>query len=192
MREKIAMPVREQESRECAVCHCFTQEGCILRDSQMVRFVCGECYESLKEEYPLSKRVVRLDRAELKRTLFPENRPGFHAGYLMGKRETADDGFCISVSSFLESVSPGRGTAHFFNQEDVLKIRSFSRETGTSVVGIFRTSPSGVPDFNSLDEKILDDLLLDIVYLITGGVSEIQTAVKYRPNREEEIGVIFS
>ena len=46
MREKLAVPARPQESQECAVCHCFTQEGYTLRDRQTVRFVCAECYEN--------------------------------------------------------------------------------------------------------------------------------------------------
>ena len=51
--------------------------------------------------------------------------------------------------------------------------------------------PSGIPEFNSLDEKILDDMLVDAVYLIAGGASELQTAAEDRQNRNGEIGVVL-
>ena len=191
MREKLAVPALPQESQECAVCHCFTQEGYTLRDRQTVRFVCAECYENVRAEYPPADRIVCLDGAELKRTLFSDGRPGFRTGYLMGKKESTESGYCITVSSLLESTSSGGGAARFFNKEDVLKIHKHSRETGDAVVGIFRTSPSGIPEFNSLDEKILDDMLVDAVYLIAGGASELQTAAEDRQNRNGEIGVVL-
>ncbi|CUN00367.1 Uncharacterised protein [Allocoprococcus comes] len=49
---------------------------------------------------------------------------------------------------------------------------------GIAIVGLYRTSPSGSPDFNLLDNKTLDDMLMDIIYMIVGGNSEIQIAVK--------------
>ena len=60
------------------------------------------------------------------------------------------------------------------------------------MVGIYRTSPSGSPDFNLLDNKTLDDMLLDIIYMIIGGCNEIQIAVKDKHGASDVIGVVIS
>ena len=107
MREKLAVPARPQESQECAVCHCFTQEGYTLRDRQTVRFVCAECYENVRAEYPPADRIVCLDGAELKRTLFSDGRPGFRTGYLMGKRKARKAGTASLSAVFLKAPPAG-------------------------------------------------------------------------------------
>jgi hypothetical protein len=191
MSGKIAMAAHLPEHQECTSCHCFTRNGYYLRDSSMARLVCGECYSTFGSEYPLADRIVEIRREELEKIAPEGKKPGFHAGYLMGKKETTDTGFRIRVDRFIESVCAG-GTGAFFNKEDALKIRIMSRQSGQSVVGLFRTSPSGSPDFNVLDDKTLDDMLLDIIYLIVGGSNEIQIAVKDKHSRGEEIGVILS
>ena len=48
------------------------------------------------------------------------------------------------------------------------------------------------PDFNLLDNKTLDDMLMDIIYMIVGGNSEIQIAVKDKHSQVDEIGVILT
>ena len=192
-KEKKAVPVKLQEMRECAKCHCFSQEGYLLRDSQTARFVCAECYGEAREEYPVAQKVVELKRTALEALLSRNDRPGFHAGYLLGKKEIREDGegFYIQASSILES-SCLRGIACFFNQEDLRQIRKAIRERELSLVGIFRTCPGGIPEYNALDQKLLDDLNFDLIYLLIGGCSEIQVSVKDRQNRGREIGVILS
>ena len=61
MSRKIAMITRLPEHQECTSCHCFSQNGYMLRDSSMARFVCEECYETTgRSDYPLAAKVVEL------------------------------------------------------------------------------------------------------------------------------------
>lgn len=193
MSRKIAMITHLPEHQECTSCHCFAQNGYILRDSSMARFVCEDCYEANRSgEYPLAAKIVET-RKSIVDQLVPEGKkPGFHAGYLMGKRENTDVGYRIVVEKLVDSIQTGKGTANFFTKEDVMSLRKISKTEGLAIVGLFRTSPSGAPDFNLLDNKTLDDMLMDIIYMIIGGNSEIQIAVKDKHSQADEIGVILA
>lgn len=193
MSRKIAMITRLPEHQECTSCHCFSQNGYILRDSSMARFVCEDCYEtSGSRDYPLAAKVVELGKDAIDQITPDDKKPGFHAGYLMGKKEVTDAGYKIVVEKLVDSVQTGKGTANFFNKDDVMNLRKISRADGSSIVGLYRTNPSGSPDFNLLDNKTLDDMLMDIIYMIIGGNSEIQIAVKDKHSQIDEIGVILT
>lgn len=193
MSRKIAMITRLPEHQECTSCHCFSQNGYILRDSSMARFVCEDCYEtSGSRDYPLAAKVVELEKDVIAQITPDDKKPGFHAGYLMGKKEVTDAGYKIVVEKLVDSVQTGKGTANFFNKDDVMNLRKISRADGSSIVGLYRTNPSGSPDFNLLDNKTLDDMLMDIIYMIIGGNSEIQIAVKDKHSQIDEIGVILT
>lgn len=193
MSRKIAMITRLPEHQECTSCHCFSQNGYILRDSSMARFVCEDCYEtSGSRDYPLAAKVVEVGKNAIDQFAPEGKKPGFHAGYLMGKKEVTDVGYKIVVEKLVDSVQTGKGTANFFNKDDVMNLRKISRADSISIVGLYRTSPSGSPDFNLLDNKTLDDMLMDIIYMIIGGNSEIQIAVKDKHSQLDEIGVILT
>lgn len=193
MSRKIAMITRLPEHQECTSCHCFSQNGYILRDSSMARFVCEDCYEtSGSRDYLLAAKVVEVGKNTIDQLTSEGKKPGFHAGYLMGKKEVTDAGYKIVVEKLVDSVQTGKGTANFFNKDDVMNLRKISRADGISIVGLYRTSPSGSPDFNLLDNKTLDDMLMDIIYMIIGGNSEIQIAVKDKHSQLDEIGVILT
>lgn len=191
MSSKIAMAASLTEYQECTSCHRHTGTGYMLRDKSLSRFVCEECYEDLSSEYSLASKVIEIKRSVLK-GFFPEGQKfGFHAGYLMGKKETVGNGYKITVVSFIDSIQGNRGTADLFSKDDVHHIRRMSKEQGLAMVGIFRTSPSGVPDFNLLDNKTLEDMLLDIIYMVIGGCSEMQIAIKDKSGDFGEIGVVI-
>lgn len=193
MSRKIAMITRLPEHQECTSCHCFSQNGYILRDSSMARFVCEECYETtFCRDYPLAPKVVELGKNAIEQIAPDGKKPGFHAGYLMGKKEVTDTGYLIVVEKLIDSVQAGKGTANFFTKDDVMYLRKISKTEGVSIVGLYRTSPSGSPDFNLLDNKTLDDMLMDIIYMIIGGNSEIQIAIKDKHSQIDEIGVILT
>lgn len=192
MSTKVAMAVHLPEHQECTACHCYTSKGYMLRDNSLSRFVCEECYPGVASEYPAAEKIVEINRRALS-SLVPEGKkPGFHAGYLMGTKETAGRSYKVTVSSFLDSVQGDRGTASFFGKDDALRIRKMSKDQGLSVVGVYRTSPSGSPDFNLLDNKTLEDMLFDIIYMVIGGSDEIQIAAKDKSGASDEIGVIIS
>lgn len=192
MSVKIAIAVHLSEHKECTACHCFTDTGYILKDDLMSRFVCEDCYAGISSEYPLASKLVEIDRQALN-SLIPEGKnPGFHAGYLMGKKENTASGYKIYVSRFLDSVQGDRGTVTLFGSDDVPRIRKISREEDLTLVGIYRTNPSGSPDFNSLDNNTLDDMLLDIIYMVIGGCTDMQIAVKDKSDASDEVGVIIS
>lgn len=193
MSRKIAMITRLPEHQECTSCHCFSQKGYILRDSSMARFVCEECYETTgSRDYPLASKIVEMSKTTLLQIVPEGKKLGFHAGYLMGKKEVTATGYKIVVEKLIDSVQTGKGTANFFTKDDVMNLRKISKVEGISIVGLYRTSPSGSPDFNLLDNKTLDDMLMDIIYMIIGGNSEIQIAVKDKHSQIDEIGVILA
>lgn len=193
MSKKIAMITRLPEHQECTSCHCFSQNGYILRDSHMTRFVCEECYETTySRDYSLAAKIVEMNKNAISQIAPEGKKPGFHAGYLMGKKAVTDSGYKIMVEKLIDNVHAGKGTANFFTKDDVMSLRKVSKAEGLSIVGLYRTSPSGSPDFNLLDNKTLYDMLMDIVYMIIGGNSEIQIAVKDRHSQIDEIGVILT
>jgi hypothetical protein len=192
MSRKVAMVTHLAEHQECSGCHCYAQEGYMLQDSSMSRFICSACYEDVQNQYPLASKVVEIKKEDLAVVVPEGKKPGFQAGYLIGKKEAMGDGYKIQIHKLLNSVHTGKGTVRFFNNEDVLNIRKISKETGDTMVGLYRTSPSGSPDFNSLDNQLLDELLLDIVYMMIGGNSEIQIAVRDKQCHDGEIGVMLS
>ena len=192
MNSKIAMRVQFPELRECSCCHDYSGSGYILRDSSMSRFVCDECYSRFSHEYIAASKIVEISGNALSKLLPHEGRLGFHAGYLIGRKEAVTNGYRISVVSFLNSTGRGRATASYFCRDDTLRIRKEAIEKGLEVVGIFRTSPSGAGDFNSLDEKTLNDILYDILYVVIGGGSEIQIKARDKSGDEDAIGVLIT
>lgn len=175
------------------MCHCYTKDGYMLRESNMFRFVCEECYETAAAQYPAAKKVVEISKQALNAMMPDGRKPGFHMGYLMGRRENTADGYKIRVDRFLESIQEqGRGTVSFFNRNDTMLIRREAREKGTAVVGLYRTSANGTPDFNYLDKKTMRDVLFDIVYMVVAGNSEIQIAVRDKQDQDDGIGVVLS
>lgn len=193
MSGKIAMIAHLPEHQGCTSCSCFSQNGYILRDSNMSRFVCEDCYESnWRRDYVLAAKIVEIRKNTVDQLIPEGKKTGFHAGYLMGKKETTDAGYRIIVEKLIDSIQSRKGTAHFFSNEDVMSIRKISKTQELTIVGLFRTSPSGSPDFNLLDNKTLDDMLFDIIYMIIGGSSEIQIAVKDKHSQIDEIGVILT
>lgn len=175
------------------MCHCYTKNGYMLRESNMFRFVCEECYETAAGQYPAAKKVVEISKPALNAMIPDGRKPGFHMGYLMGRRENTADGYKIRVDRFLESIQEqGRGTVSFFNRNDTMLIRREAKEKGTAVVGLYRTSANGTPDFNYLDKKTMRDVLFNIVYMVVAGNSEIQIAVRDKQDQDDGIGVILS
>ena len=105
MSRKIAMITRLPEHQECTSCHCFSQNGYMLRDSNMARFVCEECYETNgSRDYPLAAKVVELNMNAIEQIAPEGKKPGFHAGYLMGKKEVTAAGYKIVVEKMIDSV----------------------------------------------------------------------------------------
>lgn len=192
MSMKIAMSARLTEHQECTGCHCHSKEGYMIKSDSITRFVCEECYRELSGEYPLSKFTVSISREALAKLVPEERKPNFKAGYFLGKREGNDENYVVTVTECIESSRSGRGTVEFFNHDDIMAIRKRSRQSGLSLVGIFRTSPSGSPDFNLLDNKTIDDMLLDIVYVVVGAISEAQIAVRDKRRTIDEFGVVIS
>ena len=70
-----------------------------------------------------------------------------------------------------------------------MKIRKRARDKGIAIVGFYRTSPSGSPDFNALDTKTIIDMVNVMPYVIIGGCSEIQISVRDKNYPEYEYGV---
>lgn len=129
MSRKIAMITRLPEHQECTSCHCFSQNGYMLRDSSMARFVCEECYETTgRSDYPLAAKVVELSMNAIEQIAPEGKKPGFHAGYLMGKKEATDAGYKIVVEKMIDSVQAGKGTANFFTKDDVMNLRKISEQ----------------------------------------------------------------
>lgn len=191
MSTKIAMRVKLTEHQECTGCHCHAKEGYMIKSDSLTRFVCEECYRELAGEYPLSNFTVSISREELTKLIPEDRKPSFKAGYFLGKREGDASNYSVTVTECIESTHPGRGTIDFFNIDDVMAIRKKCRQNGLSLVGIFRTSPSGSPDFNLLDNKTVEDMLFDVVYVVIGAISEAQIAARDKLHSADEFGVVI-
>lgn len=192
MSTKIAMRAKLTEHQECTGCHCHSKEGYMIKSDSLTRFVCEECYRELAGEYPLSNFTVSINREALAKLIPEDRKPSFKAGYFLGKREGDADDYSVTVTECIESSHPGRGTVDFFSIDDVMTIRKKSRESGLSLVGIFRTSPSGSPDFNLLDNKTVEDILFDVVYVVIGAISEAQIAARDKHHSADEFGVVIT
>lgn len=191
MSTKIAMSAKLTEHQECTGCHCHSKEGYMIKNDSLTRFVCEECYRELAGEYPISNFTVSISREELAK-LIPENRkPSFKAGYFLGKREGDAGNYSVTVTECIESSHPGRGTIDFFSIDDVMTIRKKCRQSGLFLVGIFRTSPSSSTDFNLLDNKTVEDMLFDVVYVVIGAISEAQIAARDKLHSADEFGVVI-
>lgn len=191
MSTKIAMRAKLTEHQECTGCHCHAKEGYMIKSDSLTRFVCVECYRELTNEYPLSNFTVFISRGELAKLIQEDRKPSFKAGYFLGKREGEADNYSVTVTECIESSHPGRGTVDFFSIDDVMTIRKKCRQSGLSLVGIFRTSPSGSPDFNLLDNKTVNDMLFDVVYVVIGAISEAQIAARDKLHSADEFGVVI-
>lgn len=192
MSGKIAIITHLSEHQECTSCHCFSENGYILRDSNMARFVCENCYEmNESSDYFLARKIVEIKKNIINQIAPATEKVGFHAGYLMGRRINSDVGYRVVVEKIVDSIQYGKGTVNFFNKEDVINIKKISNSEGLALVGIFRTSPSGTPDFNLLDNKTINDMLMEILYMIIGGNNEIQIAARDKNSQSDEIGVIL-
>ena len=186
---KIAMPKSVAELRECTGCHGYTQNGYELRDHTISRFACEECYRDVKEEYPLCKEMIEIRQSVLSQIVQGDRKPVFLAGYLLGRKETAEGVRKIIVTEYINGLKSHRGTVVFFAPEDVRKIRSVSKEKNCAVVALFRTNPSGSPDFNELDCSVIGDMVSTMPYVVIGGTSEIQISVRDKHYPDYEYGV---
>lgn len=186
---KIAMPKVLSELKECTCCHGYTQTGYELRDNNVSRFICDECYHNNAEEYPMCGNMVEISKTLLLSIAPNEKKPSFQAGYLLGKKETVDGIQKLVVTDYLNSLQSGKGTVMFFAPDDIIKIRKRAKEKGNAVIALYRTSPSGAPDFNSLDSQMIADMVSEIPYVIIGGCSEIQIAVRDKNYPDYEYGV---
>lgn len=186
---KIGMPKVLTELKECTCCHGYTQTGYELRDNNISRFVCDECYQNYANEYPICGNMIEINRNVLSLIAPNEKKPTFQAGYLLGKRGTVDGVQKLVVTDFLNCLPTGKGTISFFSPDDVMKIRKRAREKGIAIIGLYRTSPSGSPDFNALDTKTISDMVNVMPYVIIGGCSEIQISVRDKNFPEYEYGV---
>lgn len=186
---KIGMPKVLTELRECTCCHGYTQTGYELRDNNVSRFVCDECYQNFATEYPICGNMIEINRNALSLVVPNEKKPHFQAGYLLGKKKTVDGVQKLVITDFLNCLSSGKGTVSFFAPDDVMKIRKRIKEKETVIVGLYRTSPSGSPDFNSLDTKTIGDMVNVMPYVIIGGCSEILISVRDKNYPEYEYGV---
>ena len=192
MSTKIAMRAKLTEHQECTGCHCHAKEGYMIKSDSLTRFVCEECYRELAGEYPLSNFTVSISREELAKLVPEDRKPSFKAGYFLGKREGDKSNYSVTIPECIESTHPGRGTVDFFSIDDVMTIRKKCRQSGLSLVGIFRTSPSGSPDFNLLDNKTVEDMLFDVVYVVIGAISEAQIAVRDKLHSTDKFGVVIT
>lgn len=192
MSTKIAMRAKLTEHQECTGCHCHAKEGYMIKSDSLTRFVCEECYRELAGEYPLSNFTVSISREELAKLVPEDRKPSFKAGYFLGKCEGDNSNYAVTVTECIESTHPGRGTVDFFSIDDVMTIRKKCRQSGLSLVGIFRTSPSGSPDFNLLDNKTVEDMLFDVVYVVIGAISEAQIAVRDKLHSTDKFGVVIT
>lgn len=192
MSTKIAMRAKLTEHQECTGCHCHAKEGYMIKSDSLTRFVCEECYRELAGEYPLSNFNVSISREELAKLVPEDRKPSFKAGYFLGIREGDNSNYSVTITECIESTHPGRGTVDFFSIDDVMTIRKKCRQSGLSLVGIFRTSPSGSPDFNLLDNKTVEDMLFDVVYVVIGAISEAQIAVRDKLHSTDKFGVVIT
>lgn len=192
MSTKIAMRAKLTEHQECTGCHCHAKEGYMIKSDSLTRFVCEECYRELAGEYPLSNFTVSISREELAKLVPEDRKPSFKAGYFLGIREGDNSNYSVTVTECIESAHPGRGTVDFFSIDDVMTIRKKCRQSGLSLVGIFRTSPSGSPDFNLLDNKTVEDMLFDVVYVVIGAISEAQISVRDKLHSTDKFGVVIT
>ena len=186
---KIGMPKHLNELRECTCCHGYTQVGYELRDNNVSRFVCDECYQNYSEEYPICENMLQISRSILNKIVPVEKKPSFQVGYLFGKKETVDGIQILVLTDYINCLPSDKGTIVFFSPGDVMTIRRMSKENNCSVIALFRTSPSGSPDFNSLDIKTITDMVNVMPYVIIAGASEIQISVRDKNYPNYEYGV---
>ena len=189
MNRKVAMPKTLPELPGCTGCHGYTQNGYELRDNNVSRFVCEDCYRNLSSEYSLCGVMIEIRREVLSKIAPNDRKPTFQAGYLLGKKETVDNVQKVVVVEHFNSLQSGKGTVVFFSPADVMRVRKIAKEKNCVVVGLFRTNPSGSPDFNALDNKTLSDMVSVMPYVIIGGTSEIQISARDKNYPAYEYGV---
>lgn len=178
-------------AEECTACNGYAQDGYMIHDENSARFVCEECYEALKNEYPVLSSVVEIEKSALSGIVKDGEKVMFTAGYLLGSREIFNGGFKVTVKHVLECDRGEKGTAMLFSTADVVRLMRFRAEHACQLVGVFRTNPSGDPSFNSLDNKIVSDMTGDNIYAVIAGNKEMQVAVKDKNHGENEIGVVL-
>ncbi len=186
---KIGIPKRLRELKECTGCHAYTQSGYELRDNNSTRFVCEDCFRNVAAEYPLCGYLIEICRNVIERIVPEGKKPSFQAGYLLGKKEDSGGLVKLTVTEYLNSLSSDKGTVTFFSPDDVGKLRRLSKEKSCSVIAIYRTSPSGSPDFNSLDTSTVSDMVNAMPYVIVGGTGEIQISARDKSYPDYEYGV---
>ena len=127
---KIGMPKALSELRECTCCHGYAQTGYELRDNNVSRFVCDECYQTYSAEYPICTNMLEISRDVLSIITPKDKKPPFQAGYLLGKKEVVDGVKKVVVNDSLNCLPEGKGTISFFAPDDILKLRKKSKEKG--------------------------------------------------------------
>ena len=186
---KIGTPKQLRELNECTSCHGYTKTGYELRDNNVSRFVCDECYHEYANDYPICKNMLEINHNVLEKIVPNEKKPIFQAGYFLGTREQTSGIEKLTVTEHLSCLPLDKGSATFFSPDDVMKIRKITKEKGYTVIALYRTNPSGSPVFNALDTKTISDMINVMPYVIVGGSSEIQIAVRDKNYPAYEYGV---
>lgn len=191
MSKKYATAKHCTTAEECTGCSGYAQNGYIIRDENSARFVCENCYEALANEYPVISAVVEIDKNVLSNVVKEGEKVMFTAGYLLGSKELFNGGFKINVNHLLECDRGTNGTAALFAPGDVIRLMKFKAEHSCQLVGVFRTNPSGMPEFNSLDDKTVKEMGNDIIYAVIAGDKDMQIAIKDKAHGADEIGVVI-
>lgn len=192
MVKKIASPVQYSDLKECAICHGYSDNGFILKDKSIARFVDKDCYCNVVNEYPIANRTIEIKRSVLNSIVPEKSKPLFQVGYLFGCKDQSGSGYKIVISSFHECSNYNSTTVYPYNREDTMLIRKKRINEKQFLVGMYRTSPSGDANFNNVDIRNLKDFLLDIPYVIIAGSCEIQISAKDKNYINDEIGIVIN
>lgn len=188
---KLATRAQLNEHQECSQCHCHAKEGYVIKHNDLVRFVCEVCFSELTADYPLSPYSVSIDRRIIDQVVPADKKPAFQAGYFLGKKEGDGRTYTITITDYLECASSQQGSVRYFEGADVKRIRKKRLQEHLSLVGLYRTSPSGSPDFNALDHKMVDDLLMEVIYVVIGGHHEGSIAIRDKQHQTDAFGLVI-
>lgn len=185
---KRASKVEYTQAAECSQpgCGCFTKTGYLLHSSDTAsRFVCDDCYSEVADEFPVSNYTVSIPQSSLDALVEQNGKLRWTCGYALGTKEGSN----VTVQELMETTSRSAGARLcFFSPGDVAALSKKNTETGTTLVGLFRTSPSGRAELTSLDDKMAEGLLSDLLYIVAG---RSQAAVRSNKLGAEEYGVVI-
>ena len=192
MTKKIAAPIHYSDLKECAICHGYSDNGFILKDKSIARFVDKDCYRNVVNEYPIATKTIEIKRTVLNSIVPERSKLLYQVGYLFGCKYQSDSGYRIVISSFHECSNYITTTVYPYNREDIMLIRRKRINENQNLVGMYRTSPSGISDLYNVDLRNRKDLLLDIPYVIIAGSSEIQIRAIDKNFISDEIGIVIN